>query len=123
MSHITIEVGEFKVRLPFEMLTHIAQTQGRKPIVSMEYAGPYDALFQRVDGIEWSVRTHNVLKNEGIEYIGDLIQKSERELLAISNLGRKSLNEIKNVLAPMRLSLDMRVPQWTSPKTGKVRAA
>ena len=123
MSHITIEVGEFKVRLPFEMLTHIAKTQGRKPIVSMEYAGPYDALFQRVDGIEWSVRTHNVLKNEGIEYIGDLIQKSERELLAISNLGRKSLNEIKNVLAPMRLSLDMRVPQWTSPKTGKVRAA
>eukprot|EP01030_Chromulinospumella_sphaerica_P035032 gene35032-biopygen28944 len=70
------------------------------------------ALLKKVDELELSVRSANCLKNDNIVYIGDLIQKSEGEMLRTPNFGRKSLNEIKEVLAGMGLHLGMDVPGW-----------
>ena len=70
------------------------------------------ALLKKVDELELSVRSANCLKNDNIVYIGDLIQKTEGEMLRTPNFGRKSLNEIKEVLATMGLSLGMDVPNW-----------
>ena len=70
------------------------------------------ALLKKVDELELSVRSANCLKNDNIVYIGDLIQKSEGEMLRTPNFGRKSLNEIKEVLAGMGLHLGMDVPNW-----------
>ncbi len=73
----------------------------------------YDAiLLRKVDELELSVRSHNCLKNENITYIGDLVQKTESEMLRTANFGRKSLNEIKAVLANLGLSLGMDMPSW-----------
>jgi DNA-directed RNA polymerase subunit alpha len=69
-------------------------------------------LLRKVDELELSVRSANCLKNDNIVYIGDLVQKSEQEMLRTPNFGRKSLNEIKEVLASMGLSLGMTVPGW-----------
>jgi DNA-directed RNA polymerase subunit alpha len=70
------------------------------------------ALLKKVDELELSVRSANCLKNDNIVYIGDLIQKSEAEMLRTPNFGRKSLNEIKEVLAQMGLHLGMDVTGW-----------
>src|SRR5688572_27420762 len=70
------------------------------------------ALLKKVDELELSVRSANCLKNDNIVYIGDLIQKTEAEMLRTPNFGRKSLNEIKEVLAGMGLHLGMDVPNW-----------
>lgn len=70
------------------------------------------ALLKKVDELELSVRSANCLKNDNIVYIGDLIQKTEAEMLRTPNFGRKSLNEIKEVLAQMGLHLGMEVANW-----------
>jgi DNA-directed RNA polymerase subunit alpha len=70
------------------------------------------ALLKKVDELELSVRSANCLKNDNIVYIGDLIQKTEAEMLRTPNFGRKSLNEIKEVLASMGLHLGMEVSEW-----------
>ena len=70
------------------------------------------ALLKKVDELELSVRSANCLKNDNIVYIGDLIQKTEGEMLRTPNFGRKSLNEIKEVLAQMGLHLGMEVTGW-----------
>ena len=70
------------------------------------------SLLKKVDELELSVRSANCLKNDNIVYIGDLIQKTEAEMLRTPNFGRKSLNEIKEVLASMGLHLGMEVPAW-----------
>ena len=70
------------------------------------------ALLKKVDELELSVRSANCLKNDNITYIGDLIQKTEGEMLRTPNFGRKSLNEIKEVLAQMGLHLGMEVQGW-----------
>ena len=70
------------------------------------------ALLKKVDELELSVRSANCLKNDNIVYIGDLILKSESEMLRTPNFGRKSLNEIKEVLAQMGLHLGMNIPNW-----------
>ena len=70
------------------------------------------ALLKKVDELELSVRSANCLKNDNIVYIGDLIQKTEAEMLRTPNFGRKSLNEIKEVLASMGLHLGMDVQDW-----------
>jgi DNA-directed RNA polymerase subunit alpha len=70
------------------------------------------ALLKKVDELELSVRSANCLKNDNIVYIGDLIQKTEAEMLRTPNFGRKSLNEIKEVLAGMGLHLGMDVANW-----------
>jgi DNA-directed RNA polymerase subunit alpha len=69
-------------------------------------------LLRKVDELELSVRSANCLKNDNIVYIGDLVQKTEAEMLRTPNFGRKSLNEIKEVLANMGLHLGMEIPAW-----------
>jgi DNA-directed RNA polymerase subunit alpha len=69
-------------------------------------------LLRKVDELELSVRSANCLKNDNIIYIGDLVQKSEQEMLRTPNFGRKSLNEIKEVLSQMGLHLGMEITEW-----------
>ena len=69
-------------------------------------------LLKKVDELELSVRSMNCLKNDNIIYIGDLVQKTESEMLRTPNFGRKSLNEIKEVLGTMSLYLGMEIPNW-----------
>ena len=69
-------------------------------------------LLRKVDELELSVRSANCLKNDNIIYIGDLVQKTEAEMLRTPNFGRKSLNEIKEVLAKMGIHLGMETPGW-----------
>jgi DNA-directed RNA polymerase subunit alpha len=69
-------------------------------------------LLRKVDELELSVRSANCLKNDNIIYIGDLVQKSEADMLRTPNFGRKSLNEIKEVLGHMGLHLGMEIPTW-----------
>ena len=76
---------------------------------------PLDPILMRpVDDLELTVRSANCLKAENVYYIGDLIQRTENELLKTPNLGRKSLNEIKEVLASHGLTLGMRLENWPS---------
>ncbi|MCE0743494.1 MULTISPECIES: DNA-directed RNA polymerase subunit alpha [Acetobacter] len=86
-----------------------------RPVVTTEPQDdlPFNRnLLRKVDELELSVRSANCLKNDNIIYIGDLVQKTEQEMLRTPNFGRKSLNEIKEVLTTMGLSLGMNVPAW-----------
>jgi DNA-directed RNA polymerase subunit alpha len=69
-------------------------------------------LLRKVEELELSVRSANCLKSENIIYLGDLVQKTESEMLRTPNFGRKSLNEIKEVLSQMGIGLGMSVPNW-----------
>lgn len=69
-------------------------------------------LFRKVDDLELSVRSVNCLKNENIVYIGDLVQRTENDMLKTPNFGRKSLNEIKEMLVNMGLAFGMSIPNW-----------
>jgi len=84
-----------------------AQEEQRHPELAFNAA-----LLKKVDELELSVRSANCLKNDNIVYIGDLIQKTEAEMLRTPNFGRKSLNEIKEVLSSMGLRLGMEIPGW-----------
>jgi len=88
-----------------------------EPSVKTEAEAPAEPAFNRnllrkVDELELSVRSANCLKNDNIIYIGDLVQKSEQEMLRTPNFGRKSLNEIKEVLSTMGLHLGMEITEW-----------
>ena len=69
-------------------------------------------LLRTVDELELSVRSANCLANANIKYIGDLVQKTESEMLKTKNFGRKSLKEIKEILAEMGLSLGLKLDNW-----------
>ena len=74
---------------------------------------PFDAnLLKKVDELELSVRSHNCLKNENIVYIGDLVSKTENQMLKTPNFGRKSLNEIRDLLSNLGLRFGMEVSEW-----------
>ena len=88
-----------------EVSTPVAGARGSK-----EQIDP--VLLRPVDDLELTVRSANCLKAENIYYIGDLIQRTENELLKTPNLGRKSLNEIKEVLAARGLTLGMKLDSW-----------
>lgn len=75
-------------------------------------------LFKRVDELELSVRSQNCLQNAGIEYIYQLVEKSEAEMLKTKNFGRKSLNEIKEILSDLGLSLGMKLHNFPKHKVG-----
>jgi DNA-directed RNA polymerase subunit alpha len=75
-------------------------------------------LFKRVDELELSVRSQNCLQNAGIEYIYQLVEKSEAEMLKTKNFGRKSLNEIKEILADLGLSLGLKLHNFPKHKVG-----
>ena len=98
-----------------------AVPMGAAPMVGMAASAPADEsdanqlnryLLKKVDELELSVRSANCLKNDNIIYIGDLVQKTEAEMLRTPNFGRKSLNEIKEVLSSMGLRLGMDIPGW-----------
>jgi len=72
-------------------------------------------LWRSVDELELSVRSANCLQNANIHYIGDLVQRSETEMLKTKNFGRKSLKEIKEILGGMGLSLGMKIDNWQGP--------
>jgi DNA-directed RNA polymerase subunit alpha len=79
-----------------------------------------EQLLRHVDDLELSVRSANCLKNAGINLIGELVQKSEAEMLKTKNFGRKSLNEIKEILAEQGLGFGMKLefPPWTLREEG-----
>ncbi|MDR2992180.1 MAG: DNA-directed RNA polymerase subunit alpha [Burkholderiaceae bacterium] len=104
-----------------ESLTVDALSQAR---VAGGANGPLDpVLFRPVDELELTVRSANCLKAENIFYIGDLIQRTENDLLKTPNLGRKSLNEIKEVLASRGLTLGMKLENWPPAGLGPVESA
>jgi DNA-directed RNA polymerase subunit alpha len=89
------------------------ETESAVVEVSDEEKGAlYEKLGKSVDEMELSVRSYNCLKNANIRTIGELVQKTESEMLKTKNFGRKSLNEIKEILAGMGLSLGMKLDDW-----------
>jgi len=100
-------------RMLIDQLSVFADLQGTPVPEEKPQAPQIDPILLRpVDDLELTVRSANCLKAENIYYIGDLIQRTETELLKAPNLGRKSLNEIKEVLASKGLSLGMRLENW-----------
>lgn len=92
-----------------------------KEVEEKESALPFSVdLLKKIDDLELSVRSMNCLKNDNIVYIGDLVQRTEAQMLKTPNFGRKSLNEIKLVLDQMGLSLGMHVDGWSSENIAKV---
>jgi len=98
---------QFQIFINFEEAVEQRPAEDDRPELDFN-----PALLKKVDELELSVRSANCLKNDNIVYIGDLIQKSEAEMLRTPNFGRKSLNEIKEVLAQMGLHLGMEAPNW-----------
>ena len=70
-------------------------------------------LYRQVDELELSVRSSNCLKSANITYIGELVQKTDQEMLKTKNFGRKSLRELKEILSSMNLQLGMKIEGWT----------
>ncbi|MEY3969108.1 MAG: DNA-directed polymerase subunit alpha [Pseudomonadota bacterium] len=100
-------------RILVEQLSVFAALEGGEPIAEASRSAQVDPMLMRpVDDLELTVRSANCLKAESIYYIGDLIQRTENELLKTPNLGRKSLNEIKEVLASRGLTLGMKLENW-----------
>ena len=100
-------------RILMEQLSVFADLEGTAMPVEQQKPVQVDPVLLRpVDDLELTVRSANCLKAENIYYIGDLIQRSENELLKTPNLGRKSLNEIKEVLASRGLTLGMKLENW-----------
>ena len=101
-------------RILMEQLSVFADLEGTALPIEHQKVVQVDPLLLRpVDDLELTVRSANCLKAENIYYIGDLIQRSENELLKTPNLGRKSLNEIKEVLAARGLTLGMKLENWS----------
>jgi len=94
------------------LFVNFDEPQKEQPTEAVTELAFNPALLKKVDELELSVRSANCLKNDNIVYIGDLIQKTEAEMLRTPNFGRKSLNEIKEVLAAMGLHLGMEVADW-----------
>jgi DNA-directed RNA polymerase subunit alpha len=107
------EAIRFAARVLMEQLSVFADLEGTAPTAEPSRPAQVDPVLLRpVDDLELTVRSANCLKAENIYYIGDLIQRTENELLKTPNLGRKSLNEIKEVLAARGLTLGMKLENW-----------
>jgi DNA-directed RNA polymerase subunit alpha len=105
-DHLTIFINieeEDEIEEPAELPEHDREVWSEK-------------LNKSVDEMELSVRSYNCLKNANIRTIGELVQKTEAEMLKTKNFGRKSLNEIKEILAGMGLSLGMKLDNWPAPQ-------
>ncbi|WP_026225002.1 DNA-directed RNA polymerase subunit alpha [Methyloversatilis thermotolerans] len=115
------EAVRYAARVLVDQLSIFAELEGTAPAVEQRKPAQIDPILLRpVDDLELTVRSANCLKAENIYYIGDLIQRTENELLKTPNLGRKSLNEIKEVLASRGLTLGMKLENW--PPAGLDRA-
>lgn len=88
------------------------QEEEARDVVAPSEAQINENIFKSVDELELPVRASNCLRNADIHWIGELVQKTEAEMLTYKNFGRKSLNDIKGVLAEMGLSLGMKIPNW-----------
>jgi DNA-directed RNA polymerase subunit alpha len=101
-------------RILVDQLSVFAALEGTAEVAVTSRVSPQvdPILLRPVDDLELTVRSANCLKAENIYYIGDLIQRTENELLKTPNLGRKSLNEIKEVLAARGLTLGMKLENW-----------
>jgi len=107
------EAIRYAARVLMEQLSVFADLEGTPISIEAPRPSQVDPILMRpVDDLELTVRSANCLKAENIYYIGDLIQRSENELLKTPNLGRKSLNEIKEVLASRGLMLGMKLENW-----------
>ncbi|HEY9397478.1 MAG TPA: DNA-directed RNA polymerase subunit alpha [Burkholderiales bacterium] len=108
------EAIRYAARVLVDQLSVFAALEGTPVTVDAERKSPQvdPILLRPVDDLELTVRSANCLKAENIYYIGDLIQRTETELLKTPNLGRKSLNEIKEVLASRGLTLGMKLENW-----------
>jgi DNA-directed RNA polymerase subunit alpha len=107
------EAVRFAARVLVDQLSVFAELEGTAPAIEAPKPSQIDPILLRpVDDLELTVRSANCLKAENIYYIGDLIQRTETELLKTPNLGRKSLNEIKEVLASRGLTLGMKLENW-----------
>jgi DNA-directed RNA polymerase subunit alpha len=107
------EAIRYAARILVDQLSVFAALEGTAPALEEKKAPQVDPILLRpVDDLELTVRSANCLKAENIYYIGDLIQRTETELLKTPNLGRKSLNEIKEVLASRGLTLGMKLENW-----------
>ena len=105
-GHARILQEQLKLFINFEEPEEAVETEKKDEL-------PFNRnLLRKVDELELSVRSANCLKNDSIVYIGDLVQKTEAEMLRTPNFGRKSLNEIKEVLSQMGLHLGMEVVGW-----------
>ncbi|MCV2217484.1 DNA-directed RNA polymerase subunit alpha [Thauera sp. Sel9] len=103
----------YAARVLMDQLSVFAELEGTPVSAPIEKQMTIDPVLLRpVDDLELTVRSANCLKAENIYYIGDLIQRTETELLKTPNLGRKSLNEIKEVLASRGLTLGMKLENW-----------
>ena len=107
------EAIRYAARVLVDQLSVFAALEGTAPAIEERKVPQVDPILLRpVDDLELTVRSANCLKAENIYYIGDLIQRTETELLKTPNLGRKSLNEIKEVLASRGLTLGMKLENW-----------
>ena len=107
------EAIRYAARVLVDQLSLFADLKGTPQLMEMPKTPQVDPILLRpVDDLELTVRSANCLKAENIYYIGDLIQRTETELLKTPNLGRKSLNEIKEVLASRGLTLGMKLENW-----------
>jgi len=107
------EAIRYAARVLMEQLSVFADLEGTPIAIEAPRPSQVDPILLRpVDDLELTVRSANCLKAENIYYIGDLIQRTETELLKTPNLGRKSLNEIKEVLASRGLTLGMKLENW-----------
>lgn len=112
--------GIYEGLSPAERLA-IVEIAKKEPVVKpppLSNSGWFNENLDRsVYDLELSVRSANALQNTGIDFIGDLVQRSEADMLRIRNFGRKSLKEIKEILREMGLSLGMVIPGWERPST------
>jgi len=106
-----IIVDQFAVFFGDEVIVEREEPKGEEPKRRLN-----ENLFRRIDELELSVRSANCLENADIKYIGELVQRSEAEMLRTKNFGRKSLNEIKEILTEMGLSLGMRLESFPARK-------
>ena len=110
------EAVRHAARLLQEQLAVFVDLSGRQDDVTTHVESEIEPMLLRpVDDLELTVRSANCLKAESIYYVGDLLQRTEVELLKTPNLGKKSLTEIKDILAEKGLSLGMRIENWPPP--------
>jgi len=114
MNNLIIQFEDVKLSIPVRALRQMVAAKKAPAMQAVPYTGPTSVLFEKLDDIEFSVRISNCFLNENLVYFGEVVQKTEAYFLAIPNFGRKSLTELKEVLASKKLGLGMFVPAWTN---------